>query len=91
MGEGHGMGQRPEEETPTGGYRTRVGAEARAGEAIRVGDATGPNVAGNSRAEIKKEIASSQSEDPDPLVEQNLPRREREQTKEYFELLRKGQ
>jgi hypothetical protein len=90
LGEGHGMGERPEEETETGGYRTRVGAEARRGESIRVGDANGPNVAGNSLESIKKEIASSLSEDPDPIVQQTLPRREREQTKEYFELLRKG-
>ena len=90
MGEGQGQGERPEEETETGGYRARVGAEARQGEAVRVGDATGPNVAGNSLETIKKEIASSFSEDPDPVVQQTLPRREREQTKEYFELLRKG-
>jgi hypothetical protein len=91
MGEGRGMGARPEEETETGGYRTRVGTQPRPGEAIRVGDANGPNIAGNSSAEIKKEITSAFSEDPDPLGQQDLPRREREQTKEYFELLRKGQ
>jgi hypothetical protein len=90
LGEGHGVGDRPIEETETGGYRTRVGAEARPGEAIRVGDANGPNVAGNSSAEVKKEITSALSEDPDPLSQQNLPRREREQTREYFESLRKG-
>ena len=91
MGEGHGLGDRPEEETETGGYRTRVGADPRQGEAIRTGDATGRNVAGNSRESIKKEIAGAFSEDPDPLTHQQLPRREREQTKEYFELLRKGE
>lgn len=90
LGEGNGLGDRPIEETETGGYRTRVGAEARPGEAIRVGDANGPNVAGNSTAEVKKEITSAMSEDPDPLSQQNLPRREREQTREYFESLRKG-
>ncbi|MHB8969469.1 MAG: hypothetical protein ACYC3X_00810 [Pirellulaceae bacterium] len=90
MGEGYGRGERPETETATGGYRTRVGAEVRPGESTRVGDANGPNLAGNSLESIKKEIASSFSEDPDPLVQQTLPRHEREQTREYFELLRKG-
>ncbi|MHB0959202.1 MAG: hypothetical protein ACYC0X_23980 [Pirellulaceae bacterium] len=90
LGEGYGMGERPEQETATGGYRTRVGAQARPGEAVRVGDASGPNMAGNSLETIKNEIASSFSEDPDPLTQQSLPRREREQTQEYFERLRKG-
>ena len=90
MGEGHGMGDRPEEETETGGYRTRVAGNPSQGEAVRVGDATGPNLSGNSRQEVKKEIASSFSEDPDPIMHQNLPRRERDQTREYFELLRQG-
>ncbi len=91
LGEGRGMGERPETETETGGYRTRVGADPRQGEAIRVGDASGPNVAGKSREEIKAEIAGSYSEDPDPVNQQHLPKREREQTREYFELLRKGE
>ena len=90
LGAGQGMGDRPEKETETGGYRTRVGADPRQGEAIRVGDASGPNVAGKSREQIKAEIAGALSEDPDPVNQQRLPKREREQTREYFELLRKG-
>ncbi len=90
MGPGQGMGERPETETETGGYRTRVGADPRQGEAIRVGDASGPNVAGKSREQIKAEIAGALSEDPDPVNQQQLPKREREQTREYFELLEKG-
>ena len=89
-GAGHGEGERPEEETETGGYRTRVAGDPRQGEAIRVGDASGPNLPGTSRQTIQEEIASSFSEDPDPLTQQKLPRRERDQTREYFELLRKG-
>ena len=90
LGPGRGMGERPEEETATGGYRTRVGADPKPGEAIRVGDADGPNVAGKAREEIKKVLAGETSEDPDPLSQQTLPRQEREQTKEYFERLRQG-
>ena len=52
--------------------------KARQGESIRVGDAHGPNQAGNSLETIKKEITSSFSEDPDRLVQQTLPRRERD-------------
>ena len=91
LGSGRGMGERPEEETETGGYRARVAGNPRKGEAVRVGDADGPNIAGQSQQQVKEEIASSFSEDPAPLTHQKLPRREREQTREYFELLRKGE
>ncbi|MCU0959572.1 MAG: hypothetical protein MUF48_05660 [Pirellulaceae bacterium] len=87
---GPGMGARPEQETATGGVRTRVDAEPRPGEAVRAGDTSGPNLPGTSHESIKQEIASAFSEDPDPLVQQQLPRHEREQSKEYFELLRGG-
>ncbi len=90
LGKGNGFGDRPEEETKTGGYRARVAGDPHKGEAIRVGDASGANVAGQSREQVKEEIASSFSEDPAPLTHQKLPRREREQTREYFERLRKG-
>jgi hypothetical protein len=90
LGEGTGKGDRPEEEEKTGGFRSRVGAKPQAGESVRVGDAMGPNIAGASQQEVKEEIASSFSEDADPLVNRNLPRREREQAKEYFQNYRKG-
>ena len=90
MGEGAGKGDRPEEEDATGGYRSRVGGNPQPGEAVRVGDAMGPNMPGGSQQEVKEEISSSFREDADPLVNRNLPRREREQAKEYFQNYRKG-
>jgi hypothetical protein len=91
LGEGQGYGERPEQETETGGYRSRVEAKPRAGQAIRVGDARGKNLAGQSQQAVQEEVASSFSQDPDPIIHQKLPRREREQTREYFERLREGQ
>ncbi len=91
LGAGRGMGERPEQETETGGYRARVAGDPRQGEAVRIGDAGGPNMAGKSSAEVQQEIASSFSKDPAPPDHQQLPRREREQTREYFDLLRKGE
>jgi tetratricopeptide (TPR) repeat protein len=90
MGEGTGMGDRPEEEEKTGGYRTRVSAKPEAGESVRLGDAIGPNVPGASQQAVKDEITSSFTEEADPVINRNLPRREREQAKEYFENYRKG-
>jgi septal ring factor EnvC (AmiA/AmiB activator) len=91
MGEGQGYGDRPEEETDTGSYLSRVEAKPQAGQAVRVGDARGKNLAGQSQQDVRAEIASSFSDDPDPISHQQLPRREREQTREYFEKLRKGE
>ena len=90
MGPGHGKGDRPEEKSATGKYRTRVVATPRKGEAVRIGDANGPNVSGSSRASIQQELESAANEDPDPVVRQRLPRRERTQTKEYFEKFFQG-
>jgi hypothetical protein len=90
MGEGSGQGDRPEEEEETGGFRTRVGAKPQAGESVRLGDAVGPNVPGASQQAVKEEITSSFTEDADPVINRNLPRREREQAKEYFQNYRKG-
>ncbi len=90
MGPGRGYGDRPEEKTETGEYRTRVRAKPRRGEAIRIGDAGGANIAGGSRESVQQEIASQFSKDPDPVVQDRLPRREREQATEYFKSLRDG-
>ncbi len=90
MSEGTGTGDRPEEQDETGGYRSRVGGKPQPGEAVRVGDAMGPNIAGGSQQEVKQEISSAFREDADPLFNRNLPRREREQAKAYFENYRKG-
>jgi hypothetical protein len=90
MGDGRGQGDRPEQKTETGSYRTRVAGDPQPGQAVRVGNATGPNRAGWSRQAIREEVAGSISEDPDPMVTERLPRRERRQTREYFQRLRKS-
>jgi hypothetical protein len=90
LGEGTGMGDRPEEQDETSGFRSRVGAKPEAGESVRMGDAIGPNLPGTSQQAIKDEISSSFSEAADPVISRNLPRREREQAKEYFQNYRQG-
>jgi hypothetical protein len=86
MGDGVGQGPRPEEETDTGHYQSRVAGTLRPGEAVRTGDAGGPNLAGASREEVKRQILSSLSEDPDPLTNHHLPRSQREHARQYNEL-----
>ncbi|MGE0755729.1 MAG: hypothetical protein AB7F89_18110 [Pirellulaceae bacterium] len=91
LGEGQGTGYRPEQETATGSYDSRQRAKPKAGQAVRVGDAGGPNQAGRSTEEVKEQILSSLSKDPDALTEQRLPRSQQDHVKEYYQRLRKGE
>lgn len=84
-GEGQGQGDRPEERTDTGSYDTRVTGKPRAGEAVKSGFADGPNITGKSKDEVKTQVATSLSADPDPLPTQPLPKALRENVKQYFE------
>jgi hypothetical protein len=90
-GSGQGEGLRDEEETDKSFYDTRVGADPKAGESVRVGDAGGNNVAGRSREAVKEAVQASLAKDPDALDEVNLPRDQREHAKQYFEKFRKGE
>jgi hypothetical protein len=90
MGEGQGYGYRPEEKTDTGAFDTQVRGNVRQGEAVRTGDAEGPNQKGKTLEEIKAELQSEFSADNDPLSNQRLPRDRREHAKEYFNRLREG-
>jgi hypothetical protein len=91
LGAGQGEGERPEEETDKSFYDTKVNANAKAGEAVRVGDAGGNNVSGKSKEEVKEAIQGSLAKDPDALEDVNLPRDQREHAKQYFEKFRKGE
>jgi hypothetical protein len=86
MGKGIGRGERPEEKTDTGHYDSKVAAKLRPGEVVRTGDAGGPNVAGQTQEQVKEQILSSLSEEPDPISNQKLPRAQREHARQYNEL-----
>lgn len=91
MGKGRGQGERPEEETDKSFYDTRVAADPKKGQSVRVGDASGPNKAGKTQEAIKEEIRASLAKEPDALEDVTLPRDQRENAKQYFERLRKGE
>lgn len=88
---GRGQGLRDEEETDKSFYDTRVAADPKAGQSVRIGDASGPNKAGKSLESLKEEIQSSLKKDPDALEDVTLPRDQRENARQYFERLRKGE
>ena len=84
MGEGQGAGYRPEQETDTGVYESKVRGNPKAGEAVRVGDVIGMNKAGQTQESIKEEILSAVKNDSDPLSDQRLPKDQQEHVREYY-------
>jgi hypothetical protein len=90
MGEGQGFGERPEEQTDTRFYESQVRGEVRQGAAVVTGTVGGPNRAGRSLVETREAISGAMSQDPDPLIDLQLPKTERDHTRQYFESLRDG-
>ncbi len=89
-GNGQGHGERELAEDQTGEYQSKVKGRLQRGETVKTGDADGPNLPGSSAAEARELIKSEMSRQTDPLEDQQLPRSQREQAKEYFEKLRGG-
>lgn len=87
-GKGIGHGARELEENETGDYRSKVKGRLQKGETVTTGDADGPNLPGGSAAEARELIKSELNRQTDPLEDQQLPRAQREQAKEYFQRLR---
>lgn len=90
MGAGRGQGERPEQETQTGEYDSQVRGKVGQGEAIVVGEADGPNKAGQAREEINTAIRAATEGSAAPLTNERLPRSQRDHVKEYYDSFRKG-
>jgi hypothetical protein len=88
---GKGSGERPEEETKTGNYESRIRATPKGGSAVRIGDAGGPNQSGKSTETIEERIQSALHKDAEALTDQRLPKTQQGHVKEYYERLRKGE
>ncbi|WP_254509985.1 hypothetical protein [Anatilimnocola floriformis] len=91
MGRGKGSGDRPEEEVKTNTFDTQVAGQTQKGESVRTGDAGGKNIKGQTLKEAKAELEAATARDADALEEVNLPREQRDHTKQYFEKFRKGE
>jgi hypothetical protein len=91
LGRGRGQGERPEEETDKSFYDTRVAADPKQGQSVRIGDAGGPNKQGKTLESIKEDIQASLAKPPDAIDDVTLPRDQRENAKQYFEKLNKGE
>ena len=92
LGEGQGKGDRPEEETDSKFYDSRVAGDPKSGESVRIGDAGGKNIAGKTVIEVREEIQESiKKRESDPILEQALPRDQRENARQFFERFNKGE
>jgi hypothetical protein len=85
MGEGRGVGDRPEAQTDNNFYDSRVRANASKGRAVVTGLASGPNVPGQALEEIKAAIEAGEYEADDPLSGSPLPKDAQDHVRDYFE------
>jgi hypothetical protein len=90
LGQGRGQGERPEQETDSDFFESRVREQMKPGETLYGGKVGGENRKGTSRAEVQSAVLSSMAEEPEPLDNQPLPKSQREHTREYFNALREG-
>ena len=91
LGQGEGFGYRPEEETETGEYEARERAKPKAGEAVRIGDADGPNRSGITLEGVKQQIITALNNEADPLTDQRLPKMQQDHVREYYQRLGQGE
>ena len=90
LGEGRGSGERPEEETDTDYFESRIRDQMKQGETVYGGKIGGENRKGATTAEVQQAVIASMAEEPEPLDNQPLPKSQREHTREYFNALRDG-
>ena len=90
MGQGRGMGPRPDEKNDVSFRDSRVRQDPRRGAAVVVGETNGPNIRGNVVESVKEQMISQGSEPADPLTIERLPKSRREHAEEYFNSLREG-
>jgi hypothetical protein len=90
MGQGRGIGPRPDEKNPTNLRDTQVRQKPGRGAATLGGLVEGPNTKGPVAESIKEEMATLSAEPADPLTSERLPNSRREHAEQYFQMLREG-
>jgi hypothetical protein len=90
MGEGRGIGPRPDEENATNLRDTRVRQKPRQGAAVFGGMVEGPNIKGDVAQSIKEEMETLTAEPADPLTSDRLSKSRRQHAEQYFQMLREG-
>lgn len=91
LGQGKGIGARPERDNPTKFYDSKVASKIGQGKAVVAGTAGGANVAGETRQAIKSEFTAAKQENTGTLTEKPIPRAARDHAKEYLDRIREGE
>jgi tetratricopeptide (TPR) repeat protein len=91
LGEGRGIGDRPEEENDVKFYDTQASVKTGPGAASIVGEVEGPNIRGDVQQEMKEQYEATQRRSTDPLVGQQMSREHRRHAQEYFDRFREGE
>ncbi|MFO0921743.1 MAG: hypothetical protein U0905_04555 [Pirellulales bacterium] len=90
LGQGTGVGDRPEEENDTNSFDSQVRDQMRAGETVMKGKVAGANKKGVTREEVKQSILTSTVEEAEALESVVLPKAQRDQSRDYFNRMREG-
>jgi hypothetical protein len=90
MGEGRGIGPRPDEKNATNLRDTQVRQKPRQGTAVLEGMVEGPNIKGDVAQSIKEEMETLTAQPADPLTSERLPKSRRQHAEQYFQMLREG-
>jgi len=88
LGRGRGFGERPENKNDTKFYDSTVRGNVGKGKSVTIGEADGPNIRGKVSQAIRSVDAPGETRQDDPQANRRLPPAERDQAKQYFDLLR---
>ncbi len=88
MGEGAGRGDRPEEETDTDFFDSRVRDRMKRGETVYAGKVGGKNRKGATQVDVQDAVLTSFAEDPEPSEDSPLPKTQQDHTRAYFNSIR---
>jgi hypothetical protein len=91
MGEGQGQGARPEADDEVAHRDSRIRLKVRKGRFVRKGEAGGPNAKGKIQQDIQAEFDQALSSEDNPLTDQTLSKKHRENAQQYFDALREKQ
>ena len=90
LGEGQGQGPRPEADDDVAFRDSQKRLKVGKGKFVRTGTAGGPNAKGKIQQAIQAEFDQARSSEDNPLTDQTLSKKHREQVRQYFEALNEG-
>jgi hypothetical protein len=90
MGEGQGVGERPEEENDTDHFDSQVRDKMKLGETRFGGKIGGENRKNASKVAVQEDIRQELAAEPEPIDDIALPKTQREHVRNYNNSLREG-